>query len=378
MQRKDIDKISKLANYYKDKGLTIIGMNDSQGVNTTSILNKKGLLEYLKDVLTTNEFTPEVINAFSLLMNKTEHIEYFLKNNLSVEEIKLSQLYSAIASFQKVLTNINFPKVLGNVAYTYKLAYKVNKGDDSIFIADRIVNSEEPTIIYSSGANDLMREVYNNPFQLLGDYKKRNKKPNYYWTLEKAQDPKSLENVINNVKRNFELILSLNDKTDIYVLGIYSPKSLQREKLKIFRDLISKYNEKYIELCENYHVTYINTEVIGQKYNIQDANFHITSAGHNALANSILEHMYNRKIESSKKTILIPKIDLNIDLSKANGAQGIIKNLQFDEFINRNDKEQSSGYDKIVSTLKEREAITQEEVFKKVMKKSHRKYMEEE
>ena len=88
----DNEKIEKLIQHYKDNGLLIVGLNDSQGVNTTSTFFKKGLLEYLAAALTSEELTPEVINAFSLTMNKTEHIDYFLKNNLSLEEIKLSVL----------------------------------------------------------------------------------------------------------------------------------------------------------------------------------------------------------------------------------------------------------------------------------------------
>lgn len=34
----------ELIDYYRDKGLTIIGLNDSQGVNTTTTFFKKGLL----------------------------------------------------------------------------------------------------------------------------------------------------------------------------------------------------------------------------------------------------------------------------------------------------------------------------------------------
>ncbi len=371
MKTEDI-RLKELRNYYKSMGLTIIGLNDSQGVNTTSFLNKKGLLEYLKLALTTDDFSPEVINAFSLLMNKTEHIDYFIKNNLSVEEIKLSQLYSAVTAFEKVMKDVKLPKFLGDIAYLYKLAYKVKPGDENIFITDELVNGEEPTVIYSSGANDLMREVYNNPFQLQGDYKQRDKKPNYYWTLEKAEDPQSLENVINNVKSNFEMILSLNNKTDIYALGIYGPKSLQKEELKIFRDLIGKYNEKFVELCEKYHITYINTEVIGQKYNTQNKNFHITSAGHNSLANSILGHMYNRKIVGSKKTIYIPKSEINLE--DTNGAKDIINDLSKDKFTHENEVENSNGYDREVASLKVVEADSQIKVFEKVMKKSHREY----
>ena len=86
----DNEKIEELRQYYKNDGLLIVGLNDSQGVNTTSTFFKKGLLEYLAAALTNEELTPEVIDAFSLTMNKTEHIDYFLKNNLSLEEIKLS------------------------------------------------------------------------------------------------------------------------------------------------------------------------------------------------------------------------------------------------------------------------------------------------
>ena len=81
----DEDKIKKLTDYYKNDGLTIIGMNDSQGVNTTSTIFTKGLLEYLGEILTTDELNPTVINTFSLLMNKTEHIDYFLRSNLNLE-----------------------------------------------------------------------------------------------------------------------------------------------------------------------------------------------------------------------------------------------------------------------------------------------------
>ena len=94
------DKIDKIKDYYKE-GLTIVGLNDSQGVNTTSTFFRKGLLEYLSSKLTTVELEPLVINAFSPFMNKTEHIDYFLKANLSLEEIKLSRTYGVVAALEK-------------------------------------------------------------------------------------------------------------------------------------------------------------------------------------------------------------------------------------------------------------------------------------
>lgn len=70
-------ELSSLIDYYKKIGLLIIGLNDSQGVNTTSTFFKKGLLEHIAASLSSDYLTPNVINAFSLTMNKTEHIDYF-------------------------------------------------------------------------------------------------------------------------------------------------------------------------------------------------------------------------------------------------------------------------------------------------------------
>lgn len=125
-------------------------------------------------------------------MNKTEHIDYFLKHNLSLEEIKLLQVYSAVSALQKVMTDVGLPKFFGNIGNIYKLVYPLQKGDKDIKISTSLKRAKEPVMIYSSVVNDLMREVGNNPSDIKGDYKNRSKKPNYDYTLEKAKDPQTL------------------------------------------------------------------------------------------------------------------------------------------------------------------------------------------
>ncbi len=66
------EKVKQLSNYYSDKGLLLVGLNDSQGVNTTSFF-KKGLLEYLAWALQSDQLRPYVINAFSLMMSNYSH-----------------------------------------------------------------------------------------------------------------------------------------------------------------------------------------------------------------------------------------------------------------------------------------------------------------
>ncbi len=295
-------KINKLIEYYKNKGLLIVGLNDSQGVNTTSTFFKKGLLEYLAAALTSKELSPKVINAFSLTMNKTEHIDYFLKNDLSLEEIKLSQIYSVVSALEKVMTDIGLPKFLGRVGNIYRLIYTPRKGDEKINISTSLRDAHEPIMIYSSGVNDLMREVGANPFGIKGDYMERNRKPNYYYTLEKTNNPNTLKKVMGSIERNYDTILGINSNTDIYTLGAYIPKSLQSEEMNIFRDLVIAYNEELTHLCKQYGTTFIDTEEVGKKYNNSENNFHISTAGHNALANYILGYIYHNKFDAKNAT----------------------------------------------------------------------------
>jgi len=165
-------KLEQLRQYYDDKGLVIVGLNDSQGVNTTNLF-RKGLLEYLADLLTDGQIDAKVINAFSLMFNKTEHIDYFLKSNLSVEDIKALQVSGMVSALEKAMKDFHMPTILGKIGYVSKALYRKKSGDSEIFLTDSIREAFEPIIIYSCGANDLMREGCNNPFQIGRDYENR-------------------------------------------------------------------------------------------------------------------------------------------------------------------------------------------------------------
>ncbi len=365
----DEEKIKALVDYYKKNGLLIVGLNDSQGVNTTTTFFKKGLLEYLASALTDEKLTPEVINVFSLTMNKTEHIDYFLRNNLTLEEIKLSQIYSVVSALEKVMEDFHLPKFLGQIGNVYKLIYNPQAGDGKIKITTELRKVEEPTVIYSSGVNNLMREMSANPFGIKKDYKTRDTRPNYYFTLERSKDPNALKSVIEGIMRNYDSILGINSKTDIYTLGAYIPKSLQTEEMNIFRDLILEYNEKLRELNKEYNGTFIDTEEVGKKFNNSEANFHISTAGHNALANYILGSMYQRKIVDGQKA---KQHDFGIYEISNNGAKGVRDSALFDRDESFERIKHLTGYERereiAIAEEHEREA----KVFEKVLKKTNR------
>lgn len=360
----DNEKIEELVKYYKDNGLLIVGLNDSQGVNTTSTFFKKGLLEYLAAALTTKELTPEVINAFSLTMNKTEHIDYFLKNNLSLEEIKLSQIYSVVSALEKVMSDIGLPKFLGKIGNAYRLIYTPKFGDEHIKISTSLRQAKEPVMIYSSGVNDLMREVGANPFGIKSAYKARNKKPNYYYTLEKTNDSRTLKKVMDSIERNYNNILGINSNTDIYTLGAYIPASLRSEEMNIFRNLVIAYNEELLNLCKQYGVTFVDTEEVGRNYNNSENNFHISTAGHNALANYILGYMYQNKIVSKNKN---NHRSNDIYEISNKGSEGVIESTSLDYEQSYHHAMELSGYSKERELAIAAEHKRETEVFQKVL-----------
>ena len=70
MEKTISEKVVELRNYYKEDGLSLIGLNDSQGVITTGAIFKNSLLKELGIILRNEELDPVIFDAFSLILNK--------------------------------------------------------------------------------------------------------------------------------------------------------------------------------------------------------------------------------------------------------------------------------------------------------------------
>lgn len=321
-------KLYDLKEYYKNNNeFVIIGLNDSQGVNTTTLF-RKGLLEYIADSLKDDDMKMTVINAFSLMFNKTEHINYLLSSNPNLNEIRDLQIYGMVEALKKVFGDFHMPKCLGKIGYVSKTLYRHKESYEDIKITDTLKNAKEPIVIYSCGANDLMREGWNNPFSISKDYKKQNDA--YKYTLEKLSDPVSVKKVINKVEGNINNILSINDKTDIFTLGLYIPKSMTKIGMEVFIDAIDRYNEFLRELCDKYNLEYIDTESTALIYNKSKSNYHVTTGGHQYLSLEILDRLYDRKFYNliNKEKFQLPEIT-NFPLGR-NGLYEMLIDLKKD------------------------------------------------
>ncbi len=278
-----IEKINQIQKYYEDKGnLLIMGLNDLQCSNSNCL--NKSLFNYLTKTLTTKELKPTVIDAFSLLFNKTEHIDYFLENNISIGDIKNLKIYG------KINDKGRLTKARNSLWHD-----KTNSSDDNKKIATCLNEAHSPVVIYSSGVSDLMRNCGNNQYKILKDYKKRNTNPNYFYTLGQALEEATLNDVIDKIDKNFENILSINEMADIYVLGTYFPKVFEREGIDIFSNLVFKYNDRLDTLCKKYNITFINMKQIEDFYSKSGKAFHLNKNGITELTSEIVNLIYQKR-----------------------------------------------------------------------------------
>lgn len=358
-------KLQELKQYYinNNKELTIVGLNDSQGVKTTTLF-RKGLLDFIADSLEDEDIKTTVINAFSLMFNKTEHINYLLKSNPSLDEIKDLQVYGMVKALEKVMEDVHMPKCLGKVGYVSKALYHHKDGDENVKLTTTLEKAKEPIVIYSCGANDLMREGWNNPFKIGKDYKKQNDA--YRYALEKLSDVSSVKRVIGRVEGNINDILSINDKTDIFALGLYIPKSMQNEAMKVFNDAIKQYNEYLEKICDKYNLEYVDTEKNSKNQNKSKINFHVTTVGHHEIVNNIIDKLYDQKIgnKNSESIKFSKQKDFNVGRY---GLYEMLVDLKFDLNKIKSQTQNLSKVEQEISKEKQLELERQIAVVEKVL-----------
>lgn len=284
------ERRKKVEEYYQNHSLVLIGMNDyaNSSFLTNSLLK---LIEKEINVATLN------IDAGSLTLNKSEHIDIMLGYNLTLEEIEIARLISlhdGISNFIRETFGENTQqkvddKLLNKV---FNPAFVKSPSVPNLGISDLIKQVESPIIIHSTGANNLMRILGTNPYVIEHDYKEEGKTHKYSYALMKALEKRTIPTVLDGVKRNFENIYALNPNAQIYSLGLYLQKVFKKEKFKDFKELILRYNEELEKLCCEYSVSYIETMNHGNKHENHLIDFNLSRKGQESLAKSIIEEMF--------------------------------------------------------------------------------------
>lgn len=295
---------------FKDKKVLLVGGNESIGVPCAVYgKNKKGFMEIVADYLKENEITVDMINMFSMFVNKNWHIDEILKHNLTLEEIKNMKKASIVINRKDFFNKLFLPKSLENLD-------KVKKSDDKLHVTDLMKSYENVVTFYQSGSNNLMYEMQASPINSVLDKNMRSR------ALEEMNDARTINKVISGMDKNINNLLSINNDMELYVLSLYVPKlfsklSKHNDEFKIMVDFINRFNDSVRDLANSNMVNYIDISSVGEYCAKFGMDFHCTSKGHEHLARLVLNSMDN-----NHKGMIIPNRKLEIDNM---GLDGMLK-----------------------------------------------------
>ena len=171
--------------------------------------------------------------------NTTAWINKYLKENISLEQIKKNQQ----EAFELCLRDSLFKKITVNRQVLTN--YDEDKNDKRIKLADSIQTSKT-IFIYSTGSNDLLDSLDLSVKNIIHIFKtkKFNEKIN-----------KEIDKILRRIEKNIKRIIELNENAEIYMLGMYKPT-----KIAFLDRIIENYNEKLLKLCHKFegNVSYID------------------------------------------------------------------------------------------------------------------------
>lgn len=362
--------VEYLKNYYSSRlnnneSLTIVGMNDDRGFNI-----HKNILMNLKDILESDKYNIELLDMCSMFFNKTRHIDYYLKHNLSLEEIRLMQEYGTTNELNHAAgVNIPFMSGVSKLFNKLMLTKTPIKGDPkAIRISDKVKEASTPLIMYASGLNDIMYELHIDPFNLKKSYMERSTNPKYDYACERV-NKETIDKIIEGHKKNFESLLGLNSDSDIYSLSAYFYSQMNEEYEKKFKEAILMYNENLEKLCSEYNITYIDCRFLeNTKYNNPLANY-LSKYPPQMIAYEIVKKMYENVVKNKQNSVDVIK---NFEYDDK-GSTGVIEELKNDIDKQKDEYNKKSGYDKQVALEKIYEHNRELDVFEQVEKTTHRK-----
>ena len=265
-----------LAKYYKRKGFTVFGLNDTKGINTIHPYLQKSIIEVIKDFFKSYNMKSTYVDAFNIMINQPEYIDYLLNHNVSLKNINLMKTEGYIGGLEKKFNNIILTEELPLLANIYRL--KDLKEKEETGIRDILKESTEPLIIYASGYSSLIRtikEKYERTYNKEKEY-------NYAGIYKDDILPKNNR----KLEKNIEHILSINPNAIIMALNSNRVNTSDPNLL----ELILYYNELLRDLCSNYNITYIDTTNMTDSFNCP-----------NQLAATILEKLYYKKINRQRR-----------------------------------------------------------------------------
>lgn len=310
---------------YNDK-ITLVALNDSLLQNLKSHnqtkndivvyrvaekLNAKGLENILP------------IDCGSLFVNKQHNITEFLKNNLSLAEIKAVQQLGIDKARHGVAKLAISPKL--------KNYYTIEQGDNEIHISDAIKESKKVGVLLSCVSNDMMTSVWADPISYMLAHIPLMDKTALKRAAILLREKPLRQNVVDGLKINMEQILGINANAKICTFGIYRPTILPQT----FDIIIDEINYNVHQVTREYNQNYIDINSLNSKI----IDFHPNTKGYEDISTSVADRLrYAFRTEGITKRG-ISKFEYN-NL----GLDGVISDIQKYGLQEKNYVEQFVSY----------------------------------
>ena len=250
------DKLDALLRYYQDNGLTIFEFGDFY----CDSLKKQYLFQHLsyslKKLLSSEGLSPNIINFSSPMVCYPKYLNYILDSNLNLEVLNLARMYGMFGYLEKKCQNDDLLNILVSLS---KIFYQKEEFDSRQYATDILRSSKEPLFIYSCGASYLKEHIGGNKFDIVFSRLQLKSSYKYYRLYSNMIDNCFLDNLIEQVRINFEHIYSLNSNTDVIVVGCHIPK-VYLEELKPYQEMFLMYNKKLHDLCIEYGIFYVDQD----------------------------------------------------------------------------------------------------------------------
>ena len=292
MVKLDNVKMDRLIEMYRETGITLVGLNDSQLIN---VMNPKGRASFdlVVETFRQKDIETASLNAGSSFLNKSEHAKSIIENDLTIREIEALKSYSYLAAYSKVFKDIGLPFGLPKVM---ERAFRTtaSESDEKDMRISEYLQRENSVVITSFIANNIMRAVANDPFNIKKDYKNKDKSPRFNYTVNKMNDSKILDEIIESTKTTYDTLLSRTN-ADVYGMGLFLPNTMQKDEgLKVFKGFIDQCNGVYSEICKTIGINYIDVTSLGSKTG--NVDFH---AEPEEIKELILASIYETKMKST-------------------------------------------------------------------------------